>query len=110
MRETLEELLYKDGRFQFRRLESLMEQAVKIPGRSSNRPQGAPSMADGALVLLLSPEAFYIRSILIDEIAKGLDAVLRMAVDSVVSRAQTQAKARDHSRCSRPRPLPYQRP
>jgi hypothetical protein len=32
--DTLTQLLYKDGRFQFSRLESLLRQAARAPGRS----------------------------------------------------------------------------
>lgn len=34
LRETLESLLYRNGKFQFHRLESLLVQAVKSPARA----------------------------------------------------------------------------
>lgn len=37
LQQTLRALLYKDGRFQFRRLESLLLQALKSPARASRQ-------------------------------------------------------------------------
>jgi hypothetical protein len=49
LRETLQNLLYKDGRFQFERLESLLRQAVRSRPRSAanDADQGANPAAVG---------------------------------------------------------------
>lgn len=52
--ETLTSLLYKGGRFQFSRLESLLEQAARSPGRSTlsnSSPQTGTSTASGLEVI-----------------------------------------------------------
>jgi hypothetical protein len=45
--------------------------------------------AGGALELLLSPEVSFVRDILLEELAKGIDAGWRLAVDELVG--QTRA-------------------
>lgn len=49
MQDTLTQLLYKGGRFQFSRLESLLRQAARAPGRSmlaqANDGNAAPGSA-----------------------------------------------------------------
>mmetsp|Transcript_19608 Transcript_19608/g.59305 ORF Transcript_19608/g.59305 Transcript_19608/m.59305 type:complete len:979 (-) Transcript_19608:2833-5769(-) len=90
LQETLTSLLYKGGRFQFSRLESLLEQAARSPGRSTlsnSSPQTGTSTASG-LEMLLSPNVAYVRSILLDEMAKGVDSAARLAADNAVSRAR----------------------
>lgn len=104
LRGTLRALLYKDGRFQFKRLESLLKQAVRSPGKgqtwsdfaqqrggymqgaamkegTSSRPSPA---GEDALSLLLSEEGDFVREILTDELAKGMDAAWRLAVDGAL--------------------------
>lgn len=95
LRETLLALLYKDGRFQFSRCESLLREAIKSPAR---RSAGAASGRDGrappdgvvrsdALALLLSPEGADIRDIVVEELSKGLDAAWRVTADRAVGAA-----------------------
>ncbi len=91
LQATLRKLLYKDNRFQFGRLESLLQQAARAPNRASSSsgtdapaaPAAPVAVASEAaadsgnrggssLALLLSPEAAFVRDILIDELAKGL--------------------------------------
>lgn len=104
LRATLRRLLYDDsGMFRFDRMESLLEQAVRTPPpprktrlRAAPRGQdhirgaaegsadaGARSTAAsaGALALLLSEEGEYLRGIMLDELAKGVDAAARMQLD-----------------------------
>ena len=61
--ETLVALLYKDGRFQFSRLESLLSQASRAPGRSALSRADADGPRQGSgLELLLSPGVAFVRS------------------------------------------------
>lgn len=86
LRDTLRTLLYKKGRFQFARLESLLQQAARSPGRQSWKADGADQVraatGSSALELLLGPEGEYVREIIIDELAKGIDAGWRSSLDS----------------------------
>ena len=142
LRATLRQLLYdNNNRFQFERLEQLLEQAAKaaattpppaaavppvaVAGSSSSsrsssvlgfsvgsmlRPSGVLGPADGSaaaagisgrgsaaaaaggpLALLLSPEGSYVRGILEDELAKGLDAAWRLAADNALQGAVARA-------------------
>lgn len=54
LQATLTALLYKDGRFDFERMESLIVQAVKPVGRRRLTPRPAGTMAAGALCTMLS--------------------------------------------------------
>lgn len=109
LRETLHALLYKDGRFQFSRLESLLRQATLAPSRPSDvrkrqqaqQQPGAPQpnqdmvieSGGQALQLLLSREGEFVFNILVDELAKGLDAGWRLVADAVVADARARALA-----------------
>lgn len=107
LRAALRSLLYKGNKFRFDRLESLLLQAARSPPRpaamvslaesssslnsSSSSKAGADSgggegesqvtAAGGALGLLLSPDAAFVREVLVDELAKGLDSGARVAAD-----------------------------
>ena len=60
--ETLVALLYKDSRFQFSRLESLLSQASRAPGRSELSRADADGVRQGSgLELLLSPGVAFVR-------------------------------------------------
>lgn len=95
LRETLLALLYKNGRFQFSRCESLLREAIKSPARrnagaASGRTSGAPPdgvVRSDALALLLSPEGAFIRDIVVEELSKGLDAAWRVTADRAVGAA-----------------------
>lgn len=104
LRATLRRLLYDDsGMFRFDRMESLLEQAVQTPppprktrvraaprgqdhirgsqeGSENEGAQRAAASA-GALTLLLSEEGDYLRGIMLDELAKGVDAAARVQLD-----------------------------
>ncbi|MEW5308317.1 MAG: hypothetical protein WDW38_000286 [Sanguina aurantia] len=144
LRATLRTLLYKDGRFQFSRLESLMQQALKMPPLPprnspkttpmtvSNSPTtsmaatttaasaaaaaapakataaqlvssrgssvgavsggGGGSSGGAALQLLLGEEGDFVREIVVEELAKGLDAAWRLAADALVDDAKLRLK------------------
>ncbi|KAL4420222.1 hypothetical protein ABPG77_011046 [Micractinium sp. CCAP 211/92] len=94
LRGTLVALLYKDGQFNFARMESLISQAVRPmgrpqPRRSTDGGQSAVQRGD-ALALLLSPEGEFIRGIVTEELAKGIDAAWRLTADTAVGTARQQ--------------------
>lgn len=92
LRETLRSLLYKGGRFNFNRMESLITQAVRPPGGSQN-PQSETRSGGDALALLLSPRGEFVRNIMVEELAKGIDAAVRLAADSTVYTVESGIKA-----------------
>lgn len=62
LQDTLTALLYKGGRFQFTRLESLLAQAARAPGRSMlSTPDGEAAAPGSALEMLLSPGVAFVR-------------------------------------------------
>ncbi|GAB4819247.1 hypothetical protein N2152v2_006293 [Parachlorella kessleri] len=100
LRETLRELLYKEDRFDFERMESLMVQALKPVGRrrfvqpvpaaaagagdpGATPPPPEPPRGD-ALALLLSADGEFVRAIVTEELAKGIDAAWRVALDTAL--------------------------
>ena len=91
LRETLRSLLYKGGRFNFNRMESLITQAVRPPG--SQNPQSDTRSGGDALALLLSPRGEFVRNIMVEELAKGIDAAVRLAADSTVDTVESGIKA-----------------
>ncbi|KAL4451900.1 hypothetical protein ABPG75_007562 [Micractinium tetrahymenae] len=97
LRGTLVALLYKDGQFNFRRMESLISQAVRPMGRPQPR-RGADGAASAvqrgdALALLLSPEGDFVRGIVTEELAKGIDAAWRLTADTAVGTVRQQLLA-----------------
>lgn len=86
LRETLRSLLYKsDGKFNFKRLESLLTQASRVPSS-----RGSPSMQRSdkdAISILLAPEGDFIRAIVVEEVAKAIDSGARITADSLLSRS-----------------------
>lgn len=87
LQPTLLSLLYKDGKFNFKRMESLLTQATSPPGRPQ-RPRDSPAGSEpprgDALALVLSPQGEFVRGIIVDELAKGADAAWRLAADAAV--------------------------
>ena len=90
LRQTLKALLYKRGTFQFERLEALLLQAVLSPGKADSfhsgtwnqrKPSEKASPNTRPLQFLLKEEGLFVRDILLDEIAKGIDAAWRLGVD-----------------------------
>ncbi|EFN55778.1 hypothetical protein CHLNCDRAFT_57703 [Chlorella variabilis] len=93
LRSTLMALLYKDGAFNFRRMESLISQAVRPTGRPQPRRGQSAVQRGDALALLLSPEGEFVRGIVTEELAKGIDAGWRLAADTAVGTVQQQLLA-----------------
>lgn len=84
---TLVSLLYKEGKFNFRRMESLIVQATRstgLPQRPKGSAEGTPPPRGDALALVLSPEGKFVRGIVVNELAKGADAAWRIAIDNAV--------------------------
>jgi len=97
LRDTLKALLYKSGSFQFDRLEALLLEATKSPGKSDSFASSMAKADDQSnqevlqlrpLQFLLKEEGKFVRDILLDEIAKGIDAAWRLTVDDLVSAAK----------------------
>ena len=87
LRATLLSLLYKDGKFNFKRMESLLTQAARPTGRPQRRredPEGSEPPRGDALALILSPQGDFVRGIVVEELSKGADAAWRVAADSLV--------------------------
>jgi len=75
--------------FDFGRLEALLRQAAAVPGGADpggrKEGGGGGGRDESALALLLSPDAAFVRGLLEDELAKGLDAAWRLAADRAVA-------------------------
>eukprot|EP00887_Chlorella_sp_A99_P007885 scaffold20.g7885.t1 len=69
-------------------------QAVRPTGRPQPR-RGSDSAAQrgDALALLLSPQGDFVRGVLIEELAKGIDAAWRLAADSTVGSVRQELLA-----------------
>eukprot|EP00198_Chlamydomonas_reinhardtii_P004341 XP_001693677.1 predicted protein [Chlamydomonas reinhardtii] len=100
------------GRFRFDRLESLLRQAAKSATRLKRpavAPPSAPASASaadgttssgpsmpqggGALLLLLSTDGEFVRGILLDEVAKGIDGACRIAADAALDAVRSSVAA-----------------
>lgn len=77
LRASLRDLLFKDGRFRWNRLENLLRNA-----RSSS-DYDLTQVVDQTLDFLLSERGAFIRDRLVDEIVKGLDTLGRNTLQSV---------------------------
>eukprot|EP00210_Caulerpa_lentillifera_P001091 g1052.t1 len=91
LRNTLRALLYKSGKFQFSRLETLLLEAIKSPGRTDTfnselNPDAEleVELRTRPLQFLLKDEGRFVREILLEEIAKGIDAAWRLTVDDLI--------------------------
>ena len=79
LRESLRDLLFKDGRFRWNRLENLLKNA-----RSSDE-YNLSQVLDETLEFLSSERGALIRNNLIDELAKSIDALSKDALNSVTN-------------------------
>ncbi|PSB32532.1 ABC1 kinase family protein [Chlorogloea sp. CCALA 695] len=79
LRESLRDLLFKDGRFRWNRLENLLKNA-----RSSDE-YNLNQVLDETLEFLSSERGALIRNNLIDELAKSIDALSKDALNSVTN-------------------------
>ncbi len=69
LRESLRDLLFKDGRFRWNRLENLLQNA------RSNQEYDLDQVLDQAVDFLFSERGEFIRANLVNEIIKGLDSL-----------------------------------
>jgi len=69
LRESLRDLLFKDGRFRWNRLENLLQNA------RSNQEYDLDQALDQAVDFLFSERGEFIRANLVNEIIKGLDSL-----------------------------------
>lgn len=79
LRESLRDLLFKDGRFRWNRLENLLRNA------RSSQEYNLNQVVDETLEFLSSERGALIRNNLIDEIAKSVDALSRDALHNVTN-------------------------
>ena len=88
LRETLRSLLYKsDGKFNFKRMESLLTQASRVPSSRGLHGSSARQKANkDALSILLAPEGEFIRAIVVEEVAKAIDSGARITAESLLNR------------------------
>ncbi|MBF2051459.1 MAG: ABC1 kinase family protein [Leptolyngbya sp. IPPAS B-1204] len=77
LRASLQDLLFKDGRFRWNRLENLLRNARNSPDYDINQ------VLEQTLEFLLSERGAFIRDNLAEEIIKGIDAAGRNAIEQV---------------------------
>lgn len=77
LRASLQDLLFKDGRFRWNRLENLLRNARNSPDYDINQ------VLEQTVDFLLSERGEFIRDKLADEIIKGIDAAGRNAIEQV---------------------------
>lgn len=77
LRASLRDLLFKDGRFRWNRLENLLRNA------RSSQEYDLSKVVDQTLEFLGSERGALIRNNLVDEIVKGVDALSRNALQNV---------------------------
>ncbi|CAI5958683.1 unnamed protein product [Closterium sp. NIES-65] len=91
LRSTVTNLLFKDGQFRVSRLESLLKEsskpmygpdsAAKSQSTDDTSKEGRTKTLKRILKFGLSEEGRFIRELLLDEVAKGLDALNRVTLD-----------------------------
>ncbi|GMH40522.1 hypothetical protein BSKO_08426 [Bryopsis sp. KO-2023] len=96
LRETLRALLYKDKKFQFKRLQALLTQAIQSPERGNTLVSDSDMVGEDGVVIsgkplqfLLKDEGEFVREILTDEVAKGMDAAWRLGLDNLISHTRS---------------------
>lgn len=90
LRSTLQTLLYKDDIFRIDRLESLFTESLRVKSEQSltrNKVENADSSSPMKQVIsfALTANGSYVRGIILDEFAKGLDALGLVTLDYVAS-------------------------
>lgn len=82
LREALQQILYKDGTFSPTRLRVLVDSSQGIVNEGEafvdfDTPSKNSKVTEDAVEFLFSPEGAVIREILVDEVAKGIDVLIR---------------------------------
>lgn len=93
IRQMLVQVLYQDGKFQYRRLETLLEQASrqarvasaaeKKGGGEGKRAQEAAVLA-GALAFLLSEKGDFLLDVLLTELVVGMESMSKVQMAEVL--------------------------
>ncbi|KAG0566441.1 hypothetical protein KC19_7G064000 [Ceratodon purpureus] len=104
LRSTLQELVYKDGGFRIDRLESLltesMRQPLEDPAVLNNKPaekeetrveRDSRSLMKRLLTFGLTDQGDFVRELILDELAKGIDALNRVAFDAAAHTIRTRS-------------------
>ncbi|CAK9233114.1 unnamed protein product [Sphagnum troendelagicum] len=103
LQSTLRSLLYKDGSFRIDRLESLMTEAMRsqmenpedLEGleerKGSTSEEDARNLVKRILTFALTEQGDFVRDLLLDELAKGLDALNRAAFDMAAKELRSRA-------------------
>ncbi|XP_028792472.1 uncharacterized aarF domain-containing protein kinase At1g71810, chloroplastic isoform X2 [Neltuma alba] len=94
LKSSLQTLLYKDGVFRIDRLESLVTESLRAKTNKAivkkQRDNSDSRMAvKEVLSFTLTEEGAFVREIILQELAKGLDALGRATLDSITSTAAT---------------------
>ncbi|CAI0396255.1 unnamed protein product [Linum tenue] len=92
LKSTLISVLYKDGVFRIDRLESLLSESLRAETKKALAKQpveaaGSKVVVKQLLSFTLTEKGSFIREILLQEVAKGLDALGLSTMDSVASGA-----------------------
>ncbi|KAF0890820.1 hypothetical protein E2562_004301 [Oryza meyeriana var. granulata] len=96
LRSTLQTLLYKDGAFQFDRLESLLTESLRARTEQSltrNQQEETDSSRFAikqVLSFTLTEQGAFVKDLLLQEIAKGLDALGVATLSSATSAAASR--------------------
>ncbi|CAI9116418.1 OLC1v1017558C1 [Oldenlandia corymbosa var. corymbosa] len=89
LQSSLQALLYKDGVFRIDRLESLVTESLRARTERSIKKQiedgDSKIIVKEVLSFTLNEKGAFVREILLDELAKGLDALGIATLDSVAS-------------------------
>ncbi|KAG0602572.1 hypothetical protein M758_10G024300 [Ceratodon purpureus] len=104
IRSTLQELVYKNGAFRIDRLESLltesMRQPLEDPAVLANRPiereeekaeRDTRNLAKRLLTFGLTEQGDFVRELILEELAKGIDALNRVAFDAAAHTIRTRS-------------------
>ncbi|XVF63217.1 hypothetical protein PTKIN_Ptkin09bG0070000 [Pterospermum kingtungense] len=94
LKSSLQALLYKDGIFRIDRLESLLSESLrarteKALVKTQREEANSRVVFKEILSFTLTEKGTFVREILVEEFAKGLDALGLATVDSLASAAKT---------------------
>ncbi|XP_024396488.1 uncharacterized aarF domain-containing protein kinase At1g71810, chloroplastic isoform X3 [Physcomitrium patens] len=104
LRSTLQEIVYKNGSFRINRLESLltesMRQPLNDPALHINRPaekeeveieRNTRNFVKRLLIFGLTEQGDFVRELILDELAKGIDALNRVSFDAAAHNVLTRS-------------------